>query len=119
MTFPKAGSGSEGLGEQGAALINKCLAFNSGSGLSTIMINRSIEDEGAVPFASADRSSATVGYTVEPDNAVGLVPLLATDCTFEKWDVRDAIKLAGVQVAEANKSAQIVSKPVSNTLKMH
>lgn len=108
MTFPKAGSGSEGLGEQGAALINKCLAFNSGSGLSTIMINRSIEDEGAVPFASADRSSATVGYTVEPDNAVGLVPLLATDCTFEKWDVRDAIKLAGVQVAEANKSAQIV-----------
>lgn len=108
MTFPKAGSGSEELGEQGAALVNKCLAFNSGSGLSTIMINRTIENEGAVPFASADRFSATLGYTVEPANAVGLVPLLATDCTFEKWDVRDAKALAGYQVTEANKSAQIV-----------
>jgi predicted Zn-dependent peptidase len=72
------------------------------------MINRTIENEGAIPFASADRSSATFGYTVEPDNAVGLVPLLATDCTFEKWDVRDAKTLAATQVAEANKSAQIV-----------
>lgn len=88
--------------------MNKCLAFNSGSGLSTIMINRTIENEGAVPFASADRSAATLGYTVEPANAVGLVPLLATDCTFEKWDVRDAKLLAEYQVAEANKSAQIV-----------
>lgn len=108
MTYPKAGSGSEELGEQGAALVNKCLAFNSGSGLSTVVINRTIENEGAVPFASADRSSATLGYTVEPANAVGLVPLLAVDCTFEKWDVRDAKKLASYQVAEANKSAQIV-----------
>lgn len=108
MTYPKAGSGSEGLGEQGAALINKCLAFNSGSGLSTIVINRAIENEGAVPFAFADRTKATLGYTVEPANAVGLVPLLATDCTFEKWDVRDAQILAGYQVNEASKSAQIV-----------
>jgi len=108
MTYPKAGSGSEELGEQGAALINKCLAFNSGSGLSTIMIHRSIEDEGAIPFAEVDRNSATLGYTVEPDNAVGLVPLLATDCTFEKWDVRDAQKLAAYQAADANKSAQSV-----------
>eukprot|EP00980_Cylindrotheca_fusiformis_P013787 scaffold3556_cov190-Cylindrotheca_fusiformis.AAC.22 len=108
MTFPKAGSGSEELGEQGAALINRCLAFNSGSGLSTIMIHRSIEDEGAIPFSSVSRDSATLGYTVEPDNAVGLVPLLATDCTFEKWDVRDAKNLASYLVAEANKSAQEV-----------
>jgi predicted Zn-dependent peptidase len=108
ITYPKAGSGSEGLGDQGAALINKCLAFNSGSGLSTIVINRSIENEGAAPFASADRYSASVGYTVEPDNAVGLIPLLATDCTFEKWDVRDAVKLAAYQTKQANKSAQIV-----------
>lgn len=108
MTYPKGGSGSEGLGEQGAALINSCLAFNSGSGLSTIMIHRTIENEGAIPFASADRTKATVGYTVEPVNAVGLVPLLATDCTFEKWDVRDAQKLAGYRVSEANKSAQVV-----------
>ncbi|KAG7336724.1 insulinase peptidase family M16 [Nitzschia inconspicua] len=108
MTYPKAGSGSEMLGEEGAALINKCLAFNSGSGLSTILINRTIENEGATPFASADRSGATLGYTVEPENAIGLVPLLALDCTFEKWDVRDAKALAGYQISEANKSAEIV-----------
>lgn len=108
MTYPKAGSGSEMLGEEGAALINKCLAFNSGSGLSTILINRSIENEGATPFASADRSGATLGYTVEPENAIGLVPLLALDCTFEKWDVRDAKALAGYQTSEANKSVEIV-----------
>mmetsp|Transcript_24025 Transcript_24025/g.58747 ORF Transcript_24025/g.58747 Transcript_24025/m.58747 type:complete len:448 (-) Transcript_24025:109-1452(-) len=108
MTFPKAGSGSEQLGEQGAALINKCLAFNSGSGLSTVMILRSIENEGAIPFASVDRDSATLGYTVEPDNAEGLIPLLATDCTMEKWDVRDAKTLATYQAAEANKNAQEV-----------
>jgi predicted Zn-dependent peptidase len=108
MTYPKAGSGSEMLGEEGAALINKCLAFNSGSGLSTILINRTIENEGATPFATADRTAATLGYTVEPENAVGLVPLLALDCTFEKWDVRDAKKLADFQIAEANKSVEIV-----------
>jgi predicted Zn-dependent peptidase len=108
MTFPKGGSGSEGLGEQGAALINKCLAFNSGSGLATILINRTIENEGAIPFATADRKCAKLGYTVEPDNAVGLVPLLALDCTFEKWDVRDAIKLANYQISEASKSVEIV-----------
>ena len=108
MTYPKGGSASEAIGEEGAALINKCLAFNSGSGLSTILINRTIENDGAEPFAEAGRSSATLGYTVEPDNAVELVPLLATDCTFEKWDVRDAKKLAAYQIAEANKSAQIV-----------
>jgi len=108
MTFPKGGSGSEQLGEQGAALINKCMAFNSGSGLSTIMILRSIENEGAISFASVDRDSATLGYTVEPDKAHGLIPLLATECTFEKWDVRDAKILAAYQAAEANKNAQEV-----------
>lgn len=108
MTYPKAGSSSESLDEQGAALINKCLAFNSGSGLSTALINRTIENEGAMPFAKADRTSATLGYTVEPDNALGLVPLLALDCTMEKWDVRDAIKLANFQIAEASKSVEAV-----------
>ncbi|KAL3917079.1 MAG: hypothetical protein SGILL_004879 [Bacillariaceae sp.] len=108
MTYPKAGSGSEMLGEEGAALVNKCLAFNSGSGLSTILINRTIENEGATPHATADRFGASLGYTVEPENAIGLVPLLALDCTFEKWDVRDAAKLAEFQIAEANKSAEIV-----------
>jgi len=108
MTYPKAGSSSESLEGQGAALINKCLAFNSGSGLSTALINRTIENEGAMPFATADRTSATLGYTVEPEKALGLVPLLALDCTFEKWDVRDAIKLAKYQVGEANKSVEAV-----------
>jgi len=108
MTYPKAGSSSESLDEQGAALINKCLAFNSGSGLSTALVNRTIENEGAMPFSKADRTSATLGYTVEPDNAVALVPLLALDCTFEKWDVRDAKKLAKFQIEEANKSVEAV-----------
>jgi len=108
MTYPKAGSGAETLDEEGAALINKCLAFRSGSGLSTALVNRSIENEGAMPFSKADRKSATLGYTVEPDNALGLIPLLALDCTFEKWDVRDAKKLAKFQIEEANKSVEVV-----------
>ena len=108
MTYPNAGSSSESLDEQGAALINKCLAFCSGSGLSTTLVNRTIENEGATPFAKADRTSATLGYTVEPDNALGLVPLLALDCSLEKWDVRDAKKLANYQVDEANKSLEVV-----------
>ena len=108
MTYPKAGSASESLGEGGAALVNKCLAFRSGSGLSTALVNRTIENEGATPFSKADRTSATLGYTVEPDNALGLVPLLALDCTLEKWDVRDAKKLANFQIGEANKSVEVV-----------
>jgi len=108
MTYPKAGSTSESLDEGGAALINKCLAFRSGSGLSTALVNRTIENEGAMPFSKADRGSATLGYTVEPNNALGLVPLLALDCSFEKWDVRDAKKLAKFQIDEANKSVEAV-----------
>ena len=108
MTYPKAGSASESLGEQGAALINKCMAFRGGSGLSTTLINRTIENEGATPFAKADRTSATLGYTVEPVNALVLIPLLAIDCTFEKWDVRDAKKLANYQIDQANKSVEVV-----------
>mmetsp|Transcript_25710 Transcript_25710/g.56380 ORF Transcript_25710/g.56380 Transcript_25710/m.56380 type:complete len:439 (+) Transcript_25710:124-1440(+) len=108
MTYPNAGSASESLDEQGAALINKCLAFCSGSGLSTTLVNRTIENEGATPFAKADRTSTTLGYTVEPVNALGLVPLLALNCTLEKWDVRDAKKLANYQISEANKSLEVV-----------
>lgn len=108
MTYPKAGSSSDPLGAEGAALINKCLAFRSASGLSTTMINRTIENEGATPFAKVDRTGATLGYTVEPNNALGLIPLLATDCAFEKWDVRDAKKLANYQMGEANKSVEVV-----------
>lgn len=54
------------------------------------------------------RDCASLGYTVAPDKATGLIPLLATDCAFEKWDVRDAKRLAEVETEEAVKSAQIV-----------
>jgi predicted Zn-dependent peptidase len=108
MTYPKAGSASESLDEQGAALINKCMAFRTGSGLSTALVNRTIENEGGMPFAKADRVSSTLGYTVEPDTAPVLVPLLALDCAMEKWDVRDAKKLANFQIEEAGKSVEVV-----------
>jgi predicted Zn-dependent peptidase len=72
------------------------------------MINRTIEDAGGVPFTSVDRRGAKLGYTVTPDKAVGLLPLLATDCAFEKWDVRDAKKLAATEKEAASGSASIV-----------
>lgn len=108
ITYPKAGSASETPSEQGAALFNKCLAFNSGSGMSTIAIMRNIEDGGGVLFSSGGRFGATLGFTCPPENAARLAPLLATDCSFERWDVRDAQKLAGVEAAEAQASAQVV-----------
>ena len=103
ITYPKAGSASETPSEQGVALVNKCLAFNSGSGLSTMMIMRNIEDDGGVPFADVGRFGATLGFTCPPENASRLVPLLATDCSFEKWDVRDA----RIQAATESEVAQL------------
>lgn len=108
LTFPNAGSGSEAIAEGGAALANKCMAFKSGSGLSSALILRNIEDDGATPFATAGRVGATVGYTAAPDKATRLVPLLATDSSFEKWDVRDAIKFAGSEAEDAKSNAQVV-----------
>ncbi|CAB9530912.1 Insulinase (Peptidase family M16) [Seminavis robusta] len=108
LTFPKAGSADEMLDEQGAALVNKGLAFNSGSGLSTMMIMRNIEDDGGMPFSSAGKFGATLGFTCPPENAARLAPLLATDCSFEKWDVRDARKLAATETEIAQSSAQVV-----------
>ena len=102
LTFPNAGSSSESVAEQGAALANKCLAFKSGSGLSSLLILRNLEEDGASPFATADRYGATVGYTAAPDKAARLVPLLATTCTFEPWDVKDAKTIAGEEAKAAN-----------------
>lgn len=108
MTYPKAGSKEEMVDEHGAALLNKCLAFKSGSNMSTLFINRAIENAGGIPFVSAGRDGATLGYTVTPENAVGLVNMLAVDCSFEKWDVRDAKALAATEVEVASESAQVV-----------
>lgn len=108
LTFPKAGSSNELVDEPGAALVNKCMSFKSGSGMSSLLINRTIEDEGGVPFASVDRTLATLGFTVAPDRVVGLIPLLATECSFEKWDVRDALKVAAVESEVAYESTQVV-----------
>ena len=104
LTFPGAGSSSESLDEQGAALTNKCLAFKSGSGLSSLLILRNLEEDGATPFATADRYGATVGYTAAPDMAVRLVPLLATTCSFEPWDVKEASTIASEEAKAANAS---------------
>jgi Insulinase (Peptidase family M16) len=108
LTFPKAGSANETIHEQGAAFLNKQMNFKSGSGVSTIAINRTIEDEGGTPFTLLDRRSATLGFTVAPEKVLGLIPLLATDCSFEKWDVRDAKNQATTESDIANNSAQIV-----------
>lgn len=108
LTFPKAGSASETVGEVGAALANKCLAFKSGSSLSTALILRNFEDDGAKPFALGGRTSATVGFTSSPDKATRLIPLLATECSFEKWDVRDALAASTLEIDEASKNAQVV-----------
>jgi hypothetical protein len=67
-----------------------------------------MENDGATPFATASRTSATVGYTASKDKAIRLIPLLATDCTFEKWDVREAQASAKVEAEEALSNAQSV-----------
>eukprot|EP00560_Eucampia_antarctica_P006906 CAMPEP_0197823614 /NCGR_PEP_ID=MMETSP1437-20131217/940_1 /TAXON_ID=49252 ORGANISM="Eucampia antarctica, Strain CCMP1452" /NCGR_SAMPLE_ID=MMETSP1437 /ASSEMBLY_ACC=CAM_ASM_001096 /LENGTH=429 /DNA_ID=CAMNT_0043422859 /DNA_START=23 /DNA_END=1312 /DNA_ORIENTATION=- len=108
LTFPNAGSSCETASESGAALANKCMAFKSGSGLSSALILRNLEDEGATPFASAGRLGASIGFTTSPDKAEHLIPLLGTNCTFEKWDMKDALALAKVDVSEAQSNAQSV-----------
>lgn len=108
LTFPNAGSSSETISESGAALANKYMSFKSGSGLSSAVILRSMENDGASPFASASRTSATVGFTASKDKAVRLIPLLATTSTFEKWDMKSAQASAKVEVDEAESSAQSV-----------
>ena len=105
LTFPHAGSASESPSETGAALVNKNLAFKSGSGMSSALILRSLENEGATVFSVAGRDQATVGFTALPEEAVGLVPLLGTTCSLEKWDVKDAIGLSKNEVAAASTDA--------------
>mmetsp|Transcript_48888 Transcript_48888/g.72635 ORF Transcript_48888/g.72635 Transcript_48888/m.72635 type:complete len:439 (+) Transcript_48888:53-1369(+) len=110
LTFPNGGSSGEHPSEKGAALANRCLAFKAASGMSSLSILRALENEGASPFTSANRYSATVGYTVAPESAADLVGAVvsATTQEFEKWDVKDAIALAKVEADAANSSAEIV-----------
>lgn len=107
LTYPHAGSSQEGPGEAGAALANRYLAFKSGSGLSSAIILRSLEDVGASVFASAGRRGATVGFTAARENAAFVAPLLLTECAFEKWDVKEAQELAAIEAAEASENAQV------------
>jgi predicted Zn-dependent peptidase len=107
LTFPHAGSSSELASESGAALANKFMAFKSGSGLSSAVILRNLENYGATPFASADREGAVIGFTAATDNAMHLLPLLATTCTYEKWDVKGALDTAAVEVKESLNNIQV------------
>ena len=107
LTYPGAGSGSEYLEEQGAALLNKCMAWKSGEGASSLVILRMLEDNGATPFSSVGRHGATLGYTSSPDIAPELIGTLATNCTYEKWDLRDAKRSASVMVDDASSNVQV------------
>jgi len=107
LTFPKAGSVFESNMEVGAAIVSKCLAFKSGSGLSSALITRSLDNNGASSFATSGRKKSTIGFTTYPEKAVNIVPLLATNCTFENWDLVDARKQASVEVNEAMLSAEV------------
>mmetsp|Transcript_20103 Transcript_20103/g.28688 ORF Transcript_20103/g.28688 Transcript_20103/m.28688 type:complete len:423 (-) Transcript_20103:162-1430(-) len=107
LTFPNAGSSSEASSEAGAAIASRYLSFKSGSGLSSALIVRNIEDVGATPFSSAGRRGATVGFTAAKENAAFIAPLLATQCSFEKWDVKEAQQLAAAEAAEATSNAQV------------
>lgn len=69
---------------------------------------REFDDAGATSFSEVGRSGAYVGFTCAPDQLVGLLPSLVADCSFEKWDVKDAKANADVIVELANSNAQTV-----------
>ena len=107
LTYPHAGSSNEGPAEGGAALANRYLSFKSGSGLSSALIIRNLEDVGATLFASAGRRGATLGFTASREHAAFVAPLLSTISSFEKWDVKEAQSLADTEVQEASSNAQV------------
>ncbi len=107
LTFPTAGSSNEGPAEAGAAIANRYLSFKSGSGLSSALIIRNLEDVGASLFSSAGRRGATVGFTAAREHAAYVAPLLATSCSFEKWEVKEAQTLAAAEVEDTTSNAQV------------
>jgi len=108
LTHPLAGSSNELPGEEGASFLNECLNFRSGSGISSLMKMRSVEDQGGAPISFGSRFGSTLGYSASPDKTDFCLPLLATQCSFENWDVKDARALAATKSVEANESAQVV-----------
>ncbi len=108
LTYPSAGSSNESSSESGAALANKFLSFKSGSGLSSAVILRNLENAGAKPFSSVDKSKATVGFTAAKDQAIRLIPLIATNCDFAKWDVKDAQQAAASASKDASSNLMTV-----------
>jgi len=103
LTFPNAGSSNEHPSEAGAAIANRYLSFKSGSGLSSAMIIRNLEDVGASLFSFSGRRGASLGYTAAKENAAFVASLLATttESSFEKWDVQEAQDLAAAESVEA------------------
>lgn len=108
LTYPSAGSSNESSSESGAALANKFLSFKSGSGLSSAVILRNLENAGAKPFSSVDKSNATVGFTAAKDQATRLIPLIATNCDFAKWDVKEAQQAAATASKDATSNLMTV-----------
>jgi hypothetical protein len=107
LTYPNAGSSNEGPSEGGAAIANRYLSFKSGSGLSAALITRNLEDVGATLFSSAGRRGATIGFTAAKENAAFVAPLLVTECSFEKWDVKEAQGLTATEVGDVTSNAQV------------
>lgn len=89
-------------------MANKFLSFKSGSGLSSAIILRNIENAGAKPFATVDKTSASVGYTASKDQVITILPLIATVCDYEKWDVKGAQAYAKAETEEASSNLMSV-----------
>lgn len=60
-----------------------------------------------------DKFGATVGFTAAKEEAIRVVPLLATQCDFTKWEVKDAKTLAKEEVEEATST---VATAISDSL---
>eukprot|EP00586_Coscinodiscus_wailesii_P015523 CAMPEP_0172494182 /NCGR_PEP_ID=MMETSP1066-20121228/39667_1 /TAXON_ID=671091 /ORGANISM="Coscinodiscus wailesii, Strain CCMP2513" /LENGTH=430 /DNA_ID=CAMNT_0013264931 /DNA_START=107 /DNA_END=1399 /DNA_ORIENTATION=- len=108
LTFPSAGSSNETISEAGASLANKCLSFKSTADASSLAILRALETAGATPFSFAGRKGAGLGFTAASGNGEDLVGLLGAQCAFEKWDVNEALGMAGSTIDMAMGNAQTV-----------
>mmetsp|Transcript_40220 Transcript_40220/g.94559 ORF Transcript_40220/g.94559 Transcript_40220/m.94559 type:complete len:315 (+) Transcript_40220:677-1621(+) len=69
-----------------------------------------MEDLGITPIARAGRTSAIIGYSATPDVAADpdMLDTLASPCTFEAWDVRDAVKTAMIEREQAYSDPHLI-----------